>query len=99
MLGKYPNIKKMENAFFQEHLQVRLLPKLIYWNKSIQSINIIITTYKWIPGATPKNVRQIPKKTKDSYEEKVKFQKSLKWDFDHSECFLESCLDIVTKSP
>ena len=31
-----------------------LLKLIIYWNESIQSTNIIISYYKWMPGKAPK---------------------------------------------
>ena len=58
--GSSSNIKRIH--FFSSQLSRFNAFKLIYWNKSIQRANIIITT-KWIPGTTPENNREITKKT------------------------------------
>ena len=84
--GSSSNIRRI--LFFHKSLGTMLL-KLIYWNKSIQRVNFIITT-KWIPGTTPKNNREIPKKT--NIWRKCDWVNITLW----HECFPESCLNIVT---
>ena len=76
----------------------RLLLKLIYWNKSVQVINIIITTNEQ-PGTSLNNGREIPKLwmrrwiLMTAIRRMCNFKKVniTLW----SECFLDSCLDIV----
>ena len=83
--GKSPNIKRTLSS---RTSPVRLLLKLIYWNKSIESINIFITTNEY-----QEQSQTMIEKFQD-VRRKCDFKKvdiSL-W----PECFLESCLDIVT---
>ena len=84
--GSSSNIRRI--LFFHNSLGTMLL-KLIYWNKSIQRVNFIITT-KWLPGTTPENNREIPKKT--NIWRKCDWVNITLW----HECFPESCLSIVT---
>ena len=56
--GSSSNIKRI--LFF--HNSLGTLPlRLIYWDKSIQRVDTIITT-KWIPGTTPKIIEKFPKR-------------------------------------
>ena len=86
LFGSSSNIKRIQ--FFHNPLGTLLL-KLIYWNKSIQRANIIITT-KWTPRTAPENNREIPNKT--SMRRNCDRVNITLW----HECFPKSCLDIVT---
>ena len=78
------------NTLFSKSSPGRLLLKLIYWNKSMQIINIINTTNEQ-PGTTLNNDREIPKKTAMRRMCDFKKVNITLW----PGCLHDSCFDIV----
>ena len=85
--GSSRNIKK---ALSSRTSPGRLLLKLIYWNESIQRINIIITTDEY--QEQPPTIEE--KFSRRQLWGEIWFQKS--WYYTLAEFLLASCWDIVT---